>query len=423
MRRVLIINASAIGESSGTGVTLGNLWCDYPKENILQIRMDCHENAFNEDFNTISMSVEFCTIPNKISICRAAKRKTNVTNTVLTANATIAQKGFKASVNDVVRGIFDGWPLKFSCFDKRVDGFKPDVIYTCGGSIKILKTALYYSKRYDIPIVLHLMDDWPSTIYTTSWASAIFRGMVLRKLKQAAQRSYRSFAISEALAKKYEQLLGVEMQPLMNPATDIATDVNIRDEETVRFVYAGSLGINRWKSLLDIAQCLQDEKGRESQFDLYVPKSFLTNEMIAAFGTYHAHLHAYVAKEELGKIYKRSDVMVFAESFDENVVAFTQYSLSTKIPEYMGTGNAILAYLPKSAHASDYIRNRKVGFVANTKEELKHVLHVILTDTQLRRKIAKRALEIDRQEHSAEIEKNKLYGAFEYNGARGVGVV
>lgn len=419
LQRVLIVNASAIGESSGTGVTLGNLWCDYPKENILQIRIDCHENIFDEDYHTISTPVEFCAVPNKISIRRSVKRKTNITNTVLMSNTCIAQKGVKASVNDAIRGIFDSWPLKFSCLNERIDSFKPEVIYTCGASIRILKTALYYSKRYDIPIVLHLMDDWPGTIYTTSWASTIFRGMVLSKLKQVAQRSHRSFAISEALAKKYEQMLGVEMLPLMNPAADIATDINTHDEGVVRFVYAGSLGINRWKSLLDIAKYLQDEKGGESQFDLYVPKRFLMDEMVAAFESYHAHLHAYVDRDELGKIYKRSDVMVYAESFDVNVAEFTKYSLSTKIPEYMGTGNAMLAYLPKSAHANDYIRDREVGFVANTKEELAQVLHVILTDEQSRQEMAKRALEIDRNEHSAEVEKKKLYAALGYNVVRG----
>ena len=38
MRKVLVINGTMIGEKSGTGITLENLFCNYPKEKILQSR-------------------------------------------------------------------------------------------------------------------------------------------------------------------------------------------------------------------------------------------------------------------------------------------------------------------------------------------------------------------------------------------------
>lgn len=112
------------------------------------------------------------------------------------------------------------------------------------------------------------MDDWPRTLYTTSWGSFLFRKSVLNKLKKASQRSLQSFAISEALAEKYANVLGVKMLPLMNPASRIANGINAHQDEMVRFVYAGSIGLNRWKSLLDIAQVLETEAKKGHQISL-----------------------------------------------------------------------------------------------------------------------------------------------------------
>lgn len=414
MHKVLVINGTMIGEKSGTGITLENLFCNYPKEKILQLRVDCQERPHNTSYRTISTPVEFCLLPYLISSRRAANAR-HASFAAISQNASIVQKGFKNAIRDGIRGLMDSWPLHFRCINREIDCFKPEVIYTCGASIRILKTALYYSKRYSVPIVLHLMDDWPRTLYTTSWGSFLFRKSVLNKLKKASQRSLQSFAISEALAEKYANVLGVKMLPLMNPASRIANGINAHQDEMVRFVYAGSIGLNRWKSLLDIAQVLETEakKGTPNQFDLYVPTSNLTKEMDEAFKKYHATLHPYVEQSELIKIYNRSDVMVFAESFDENVTVFTRYSLSTKIPEYMGTGNAIIAYLPAESHASSYLRDRGAGLVANTKNELADIVNIILKDKRKRYQIAHNALDIVRLEHSQETEMTKFYSGLQ----------
>lgn len=412
MRRVLIINSTAIGERGGTGITMQNLWCDYPKKCILQLRINVHGAVFDESYKTISTPVEFCRLPNMLSLIRKREAKGQQASQVSIIRG-VSQKGIKNIVRDCAYGILDTWPVRYKSINAVIDAFYPEVIYTCGASIRILKTTLYYSNRYDIPIILHLMDDWPETLYTASKASAIFRWIMLNKLKKVTSRSHQSFAISEALAEKYEKRLGVRMLPLMNPAERIVERVNAHNCEEVRFVYAGSFGLNRWKSLLDIAQMLDTErkKKHENRFDLYIPTTALTKEMEELFGQYGAVLHAYVAHDELVRIYNESDVMVLAESFDVNVAQYTKFSLSTKVPEYMGSGNVILAYLPADSHASSYIKSRKSGFVANNKNELQHIIGEILTDKQLRYDIAERALKVVQLEHSKEAERNKLYAS------------
>ena len=57
MKRVLIVNGTAIGEKSGTGITLENLWCDYPKKSILQLRVDYSDCQYNTEYETVSTPI------------------------------------------------------------------------------------------------------------------------------------------------------------------------------------------------------------------------------------------------------------------------------------------------------------------------------------------------------------------------------
>ena len=206
MKKVLIINATAIGANNGTGVTLRNIWQDYPRENLLQLVIDWDDSEKDIDIPTTQTPVEFCRIP--YTIHRRLNKPRSGKGGV--ANAGIKQKGVKSYLHDCLRGTLDAFPVKYSCVMDKVRTFSPDVIYTCGASIRVLKTANYIAKQLDIPIVLHLMDDWPETIYTTSFLSALFHRNVKRQLKKIHRRCVMNLASSDALGEKYSGLYGVE---------------------------------------------------------------------------------------------------------------------------------------------------------------------------------------------------------------------
>ena len=374
-KRVLIINATAIGENKGTGVTLHNIWRDYPRESMLQLIIDWDDVQRDEDIPTIKTPIDFCRIPYKIH-CNRKKKKIS---SVGVANGSIKQNGIKSCLHDFFRGTLDAFPVNYDCIMDEIRQFNPEVIYTCGPSIRVLRTANYIAKIFDIPIILHMMDNWPETIYTTSILSSIFRGIVKNQLNKLHKRNKMNLAISEALCSKYSSIYGVEYKMLMNPAINIEKEVhNIAKDP--KFIYAGSLNLNRWKSLLEVAETIDSCRTEQYnlEFELYVPPNDceLYGE---AFGKYGALVKPYVPSEELQKIYKIKDVLVFAESFDKNVINFAKYSLSTKIPEYMATGHLILAYLPEELHSAQYLKENNLAMVASNKEELKLAILKIVT--------------------------------------------
>ena len=212
--KVLIINATAVGENNGTGVTLRNIWKDFPRENILQLIVNWKDSEKDNDIQTIRTPKKFCCIPYNINSWMNKHRKQSVG----VANGSIKQAGIAACIHDFLRGALDAFPVNCSCVLDAVRAFSPDVIYTCGASIRILKTANYFARKLRIPIVLHLMDDWPETIYTTSFLSFPFRKIVQRQLKILHANCTLNLAISTALGDKYSSIYGVEYKMLMNPA-------------------------------------------------------------------------------------------------------------------------------------------------------------------------------------------------------------
>ena len=409
MKKVLIVNATAIGENKGTGVTLRNIWKDYPRESLLQLIIDWNDTEKDNDIPTIRTPDDFCRIPYAFHRKVNGNRKSSGG----VANGSIKQKGVKACLHDCFRGMLDSFPVKYSCIMEKVKAFSPDVIYTCGPSIRVLKTANYIAEQLNIPIVLHLMDDWPETIYTTSQLSRIFHWSVKKYLKKIHRKCKMNLAISDALGKKYADIYGVEYKMLMNPAVNIEERVNGISKDP-KFLYAGSLNLNRWKSLLEIAKVLERYRNEETklEYTLYVPQNDV--EVYGKeFLKHGAFVKPYVEAERLRQIYKENDVLVFAESFDLEVIDFAKYSLSTKIPEYMSTGHLILAYLPKELYSSQYLKENNLAMVTSTAEELEGAIEKIVALSDECYVLEENSLKKAKETHSTSACRERLLLAIE----------
>ena len=67
----------------------------------------------------------------------------------------------QGNMREVINRLIDVSPVCGTIhWEKYLKGFNPDVIYTCGASVSVMKIALKLSRKYNIPIVLHFMDDW-----------------------------------------------------------------------------------------------------------------------------------------------------------------------------------------------------------------------------------------------------------------------
>lgn len=409
MKKVLFVNGFVIGEKSGTGNTFKNLFSNYPKENLLQFCVE-EKNELNAttSVNTIYCEKKF--YPINYYVRKHIPRKSTDVNSFPSFYDDF-KVTLKFALKEFVRGILDMSIISFpTVLINRVDAFAPDVIYTSGPTIRILKIANYFAKRYNINIIIHLMDDWPEMMYTTSALSRFAHYTILRQLKLANDSSVQNLAISPFLAEKYSKIYNKTYIDLMNPATEIVEKPLERNSQIIRFTYAGSLELNRWKSLLEIAEVLKQFKneGLNNEFHIYIPPNLNTSENKKLFKEKEALLFDYLPSKDVGQVYGNSDILVITESFEERLSKYMTYSLSTKLPEYMGAGKPILCHIPKELLSGKYILENGVGLVSNDKKQLKENLKILITDPNVRYKLACNGIKCAKRFHSTESNDIKL---------------
>lgn len=400
MKPVLLVNACLIGDNNGTGNTLASIFKSVPENSVYELCIDFLRKP--------EQNKHYCYVDKHFSFFRylLAKRRTHTQQTENAAKhrANISgarASGFKAVVHEIFRGLADILPIKISAdMHNFILNAKPDYIYTCGSSITSLKTARKIAKKYSLPLVLHIMDNWEATLYTSSVFTKPFSMILKSELKKANKFSKSSLAISESLCQKFALKYGVNYLPLMNTVDNIKAEPKCFKREKLIFLYAGSLSINRYVSLCEVAGSLTEAFGNEGyEFRLFVPANQNTEEMHNMFKHFNVKFSDYIPRDQLFIEYDNADVLVIAESFDKNFCDFTKYSLSTKLPEYMSSGKPILAYLSKDLYSYNYLSDSKSAVVAGSKAELmEKVKH--LSDFDFRYSLAENGIKFVKKHNS-----------------------
>lgn len=412
MKKILIVNAVQIGDKSGTGNTLKNLFKLLPKEKLLQLIVAPQMDGINSDTETLCTPLALCPVPFGIQRKRAQNHNVGM-------GGGTANKLKTSRLKKFFSGMLDAWPVSCNCLFQRLDEFDPEVIYTCAGSIRIMKVVNAISEHYHIPVVVHLMDDWPNTIYSPSIILNPFRWLALKELGKLYSKTKTNYAISEGLSEKYTAIYHKNHIALMNPAAIYPIDKDDvgphNERKPVRFLYAGSLSLKRDISLLEIAAVLHDlnAEGFNNVFDIYTSKTLVNEYNNKRFSQYGVHLHPYVSPSQVYELYAKYDVLVFTESFEKEYIDFTAFSLSTKVPEYLASQRAILAYLSEKLFSGKYLAKEQAALVVNNSTELRQSCQRLITDNVLREQLAKKGRKLAENEFSYEQVQQKLEQVFE----------
>lgn len=392
MKPILLVNACLIGDNNGTGNTLASVFKSVDKACVYELCIDFLRAA---EGNTHRFFVD-----RGFSYARyllAQRRgKSNQSDNAVKHRANISgarSVGVKAIVHEIFRGVADILPVHISsAMCRYIEAVKPGYVYTCASSITSLRISHKIAAKYNIPLVLHIMDNWEETLYSSSVFSKPFSLILKHELKKANKFSCKNLAVSESLCKKFSEKYSKEYRSLMNTVDFVAEKPICFDRNKLIFLYAGSLSINRYVSLKDVANALHCTLGQEGYlFKLFVPSAQNSDEIQSLFAKYSVEIKDYIPRNELMKEYNNADVLVIAESFDENFCDFTKYSLSTKLPEYMASGKPILAYLSKNLYSSEYLIKSGAAAVACSGEELNKCV-LKLKSIETRRKLAQNGL-------------------------------
>lgn len=411
--RVLVLSAAALSRTGATGITLSNLFDGWPRDKLAQIYAD----SVPPDPLICSNSYPFSS--DQIGIIRAARTLRRRISGGRQDSGRLAENRhgiFGGSVKgNMISSFADSAPFRLPHeLLESVTKFDPQIIYSPLGSIRMMRTALQLSERFNIPVVPHFMDDWPSTVYSTGAIYLPLRLMLRNMLGKVLSRAPFGLTICEDMSEEYARRYGMRFEAFMNCVEICSQSIEKRRTSgQVAFGYVGGLHLNRWKSLRDVTAALQSEKDRgcDVRLDIFAPEA----DIRAYKGEFDAFtvlrnfksLRYSSVREQL----REYDVLIHVESFLPEDSRYTRLSISTKIPQYMAAGRPILAYGPKTLSSIAYISRTGAGLAVTSEGDVRSLLDNVrrlITRPDLREQLGSAGRTAALSNHDAVLERQRL---------------
>ena len=415
--RVLVISGTPFGRTTGTGITLSNLFEGWPKDRLAQIYTQDDEPA--DDVCTRYLRLPVTSAPVELLLRHLLTKRGLTRVQVTSASATLPTATARsAAVARLYSEMRAGADVSVFRVPHRlhdwVGQFRPDVVYSVLGSVRMMRLSAEVAQAADRPLVPHFTDDWPSTLYTGGQLFGLARRSVDANLRKVLRFSPLGMGISQAMADEYESRYGRPFSVFGNSvdesgfaAAGSARPASVPDDSPshpVRLVYVGGLHLDRWQPLIDIASALGSVDPR-ARLVIHAPDADLETFGDVLTACPGVQLAGSVSSDQVPGILAAADILVHIESFDDAHRRYTRLSLSTKIPQYMAAGRAILAYGPGEVASMKHIEAVRAGVVVGQEDPqaLAAAVTKLTTDAAARNELGNNGYWFARRHHAKDL--------------------
>ena len=297
------------------------------------------------------------------------------------------------------------WRKKYWCSDKLInwlDDYKPEIVfYNFTNNMFLPRIALFVSKRYDIPIVTAIGDDYYfNDRRSLSPAYHLFRKKYKKLTEQVFRRKGSAVYVCDKIRDKYNETFELNGETVYFNSTVERKAFTPIDTNNPQIAYFGNIRLGRNKALIHIADAL-------SQIDSkYMLKVFSNETEESVYRELKNHSNIIwagsVPYSEVIDQMRTCDIYVIAEGFGEEDIIFTRYSLSTKAADGLASGCSVFAYGPKESGLIDYLINSEAAIVCTDFNEIEQSLRSLLYNIELQHDKYLKSQEISKINHSVD---------------------
>ncbi|MEA5015881.1 MAG: hypothetical protein VB099_15105 [Candidatus Limiplasma sp.] len=211
------------------------------------------------------------------------------------------------------------------------------------------------------------------------WIDRLLKRRAIRKTILSSELLY---VISEAQKKEYEKIFNKPCK-ILTKQKDFSGLPRLKTafHSPMRLVYAGNIGIGRWRTLGCLAQEIEKVNARETRMELFIYTGTpITKSIRKALSGKGTHLSKPVPASEIAQIQSDADILIHAEGFRFGEGLRVRHSFSTKIVDYLAAGRCILALGRKNTASIEHLKKNNAALLAQSKAEIPSVLQRILKD-------------------------------------------
>ena len=408
---MLLVGPQAFNRTTGTGISLGNLFAGWPKDSLATAHND-----------PIPVTTETCERyyrlgPEEIRRWGPLERIAPAAGSIGLEKHGSGKSILQESLRSAKAILFGNQLPDEGRLSTRlaawIDAFKPQVLYTILGSNAMMDLVDAIQRRYALPLVVHMMDDWPETSYRGGAFGFVARSHMEATLRGLLQRASARLGICDAMCEAYGKRYGAAFQPFQN-AVDVTRWARFlrshgEAKRPAEIVYAGS--VLRQAQLDSLAECCEAVSGlaREGpalRLSIYSPSAYAeAHRARLVVAPQIRLLDALDDDERFFEAISGADALLLPANFDAGAVRFLRYSMPTKVPAYLLSGTPILAYGPREIAQIQYAIEAGWARVVSERgvQGVMQALRELLGDRALRERLSARARATALERHDAAV--------------------
>lgn len=401
--RLLLITSSAFNHLSGGGITFTNLFKGWPKDRIacahddqIAPTRDVCENYYYLATQDIAPRFPFSLFWDRKKPEQKTAQKTSE-HSAKTARQKIAT-GCKSLVKWLLCYEIPKRVTISPAFQKWIEEFKPEVIYTVLGSTEYMSFVEAVAARYNLPVVVHMMDDWPNMRYRAGLFSSLRRFLLKRQLARIIQKAAVCLGICDAMCTEYSRRYGKPFFAFHNALESESWKHHARHSwkahTPFQMLYGGALMRNsQLGSLIDVARGVDElvKRGEKILFTLYAPW-YDAQKYHHLFKRFRGvQLKEMPDAMNIESLFIDTDLLILPVNFDDTSRRYIRFSMPTKVPAYMFSGTPTLAYGPADVASIDYAQQWAECVTQQSVPHLAETIFELMYDEAKRESLGKKA--------------------------------
>lgn len=421
----VLIFGQVFNRNSGGGVTLSNLFDGWEKDRIAvastghmlsDVNLDVCDTYYQLGEKEHKWIFPFNKFQRNFSSGILKINKTSEKNNILQYKSGMRKK--------LVEGVFYPLLRYFGLinyistitlskeFCQWLNEFKPDILYVQISERVGILFAQKLCSFLKIPMIIHNMDDWPSTISIKGPFKNYWRKKIDKEFKNLLNKASLLMSISEEMANEYKSRYDKTFITFHNPINIKFWKQYQRNNYDLKsspeILYAGRIGPGIEASLETMAKAIQIVNE-----ELLISIKFIlqTQDKLSWFHKYDCIKHRpFVPYSDLPKRFSEADLLILPYDFSKSSINFIRYSMPTKAPEYMISGTPILIFAPQVTAIVKYAQKSGWAKVVteNRSSELAKAIKFLIKNKSARETIASNAKIIAEKSYDLNIVSNRF---------------
>ena len=327
-------------------------------------------------------------------------------NTDLELNNEAAEAAYRfgrkhTPFTHLLRGLL--WRKKFWCSKKLndwLDRFSPECVFLAfSDDYFIPEIAMYVAKRYNIPIVSCIGDDYYfNSKKTINPLYHIYKQTYRKLIDSVLAWPGSAMYISDKIRDKYNAEFNLDGETVYLASTIQRKPFSVINSDNPIITYFGNIRMGRNNSLNDIGHAL----GRINQD--YTLEVYSNEQDEKYYGVFkenpNVKFMGSVPYNEVQKKMAESDITIIVEGFAEHDINLSRYSLSTKAADALASGASILTYGSLESGIIDYMKSTEASMVCTNKKELVKNIIKLMNDQELQKKYYDQAIVMTEKHHN-----------------------